>query len=63
MKIKEGDEVLARGPHDRRWLKAKVLWIEQYHDDAQTDVQAACIEFRNGYRGIYDDDHMKIETT
>lgn len=60
MKIKVGDEVLAKGPYGRRWLKAKVLWIIAYYDDELTDVRAAELEFRNGARGAYDDEHMKL---
>lgn len=41
-------------------FKAKVLWIIAYYDDELTDVRAAELEFRNGARGAYDDEHMKL---
>jgi hypothetical protein len=56
----EGSTVEAKGRYDKRWRKAKVLWIEAYHDDALTDVKAAYLQFSNGARGLYDDKHMRI---
>lgn len=60
MNIKEGDMVQAKGPNDRKWKTARVLWISSYSDFAETDVKAAYLQFKNGTRGVYDDQQMRV---